>query len=85
MTLPDAGPLVALLDKRDPYHTVAVVAAGKLPAGPLVTTWPCLSEAMYLIGRAAGWAGQAELWGWVAAGQVVVREAGPGGRPGWPT
>ncbi len=78
MILVDAGPLVALLDRRDPYHSVAVAAAADLPAGPLVTTWPCLSEAMYLLGRAAGWAGQAELWGWMATGQVVIREAGPG-------
>jgi predicted nucleic acid-binding protein len=70
MTLTDAGPLVAL---RDPYHDIATGAAATLPAGPMVTTWPCLSEAMYLLGKAAGWPGQAELWGWIAGGQVVVR------------
>jgi predicted nucleic acid-binding protein len=78
MTLADAGPLVALLDRRDPYHPLAVAAAARLPSGPLATSWPCLKEAMYLLGRAAGWAGQAELWGWVADGRVVVRESGPG-------
>ena len=78
MTLIDAGPLVALLDRRDPYHLRAAAAAAALPAGPLATTWPCLVEAMYLLGRAAGWPGQDALWAWVAAGQVVVREAGPG-------
>lgn len=78
MTLADAGPLIALLDRRDPHHAVATAAAATLPAGPLVTTWPCLTEAMYLIGRAAGWPGQAELWGWVDAGQVVLWEARTG-------
>ena len=56
----------------------ALLAAAGLPAGPLVTTWPCLTEAMYLLGRAAGAAGQDALWGLAAAGRLVVREAGPG-------
>lgn len=77
MTLTDAGPLIALLDSRDPHHAEAAAAAAGLPAGPLVTTWPCLTEAMYLIGRAAGWPGQAALWGWVADGRVALRESGP--------
>jgi len=76
MILADSGPLVALLDRRDPYHSEAVAAAAGLSAGPLLTTWPCFTEAMYLLGRAAGWAGQSELWGWVANGQVVIRGSG---------
>jgi phytoene desaturase len=26
----------------------------RLPPGPLVTTWPCLTEAMYLVAEAGG-------------------------------
>jgi predicted nucleic acid-binding protein len=54
MTLADAGPLVALISRNDPYHSLAMKAAATQPAGPLVTTWPCVTEAMYLLGRAAG-------------------------------
>lgn len=78
MTLTDTGPLVALLDRGDPYHRAASVAARSLPPAPLVTTWPCLTEAMYLLGRATGFAGQDALWGMIAAGRLVIRESGPG-------
>jgi uncharacterized protein len=50
MTLTDAGALVALLDADDPYHTACVAVAQRLPAGPLLTTWVCFTEAMYLLG-----------------------------------
>lgn len=78
MTLTDTGPLVALIDRGDSYHRAAGVAALALPPAPLVTTWPCLTEAMYLLGRAAGSSGQEALWVMIAAGRLVVREAGPG-------
>jgi uncharacterized protein len=48
MTLTDTGPLVALLDADDPYHGACVAAAERLPSGPLLTTWVCFTEAMYL-------------------------------------
>ena len=32
---------------------------------PLLTTWPVLTEAMYLLGDAAGWPGQRALWAMV--------------------
>ena len=77
MTLTDTGPLVALLNRNDPYHEAARAAAAGLPPRPLLTTWPCHTEAMYLLGRAAGFAGQDALWGMVAAGRLVLRDATP--------
>ena len=77
MTLTDTGPLVALIDRSDPYHQAARLAALGLPPAPL-TTWPCLTEAMYLLGRAAGSAGQEALWAMIAAGRLAVREPEPG-------
>ena len=59
MTLTDAGVLVALLDADDPYHTACVAAAQRLPAGPLLTTWVCFTEAMYLLGSVGGYRYQA--------------------------
>lgn len=62
MILTDTGALVALLDRDDPDHAVCVNAAKHLPAAPLLTTWPCFTEAMYLLGEVGGYRYQAELW-----------------------
>ena len=55
MTLTDTGPLVALVNKNDPNHRRCLAATRHLPAGPLVTTWPCFTEAMYLVFQAGGY------------------------------
>jgi predicted nucleic acid-binding protein len=61
MTLVDAGPLIALLDSREPDHQ-RCVAALKTINLPLLTTWSAFTEAMYLVGRAGGWPAQKALW-----------------------
>lgn len=61
MTLTDAGPLVALLDAGEDDHELCVLSLRALSL-PLVTTWPAFTEAMYLLGRAGGFAGQQALW-----------------------
>ena len=76
MTLTDTGPFVALLNRNDPNHAACVEAAKALPAGPLVTTWPCFTEAMYLLGRAGGYPGQEALWRLLDAGRLVLHGAG---------
>ena len=67
-TLTDTGPLVALVNANDPYHDQANGILSRLPKVPLVTTWPCFTEAMYLLFQAGGYLAQEELWGWVADG-----------------
>ncbi|KAA0224684.1 PIN domain-containing protein [candidate division KSB1 bacterium] len=62
MILTDTGPLVALLDKDDSHHAACVEASKHLPAAPLVTTWPCFTEAMYLLGEVGGYRYEAEFW-----------------------
>ena len=74
MTLTDTGALVALLDVNDPYHAECVAAAQHLPAGPLLTTWACFTEAMYLLGAVGGYRYQAALWQLRAAGRVVLHD-----------
>jgi predicted nucleic acid-binding protein len=47
--LVDAGPLVALVDADDQFHK-RCVATLKTLREPLVTVWPPVTEAMYLLG-----------------------------------
>ena len=77
MTLTDAGALVALLDADDPYHASCVAAAEHLPAGPLLTTWVCFTEAMYLLGTVGGYRYQAALWNLRATGRLVLHDLAP--------
>lgn len=75
MTLCDTGPLVALIDQSDRSHARCVSALQGLPPSPLITTWACLTEAMYLLGRAGGFAAQDELWGFCADDLVKIHAA----------
>lgn len=74
MTLTDTGPLVALINKNDSNHRRCLDTAKRLPAGPLVTTWPCFTEAMYLVFQAGGYPAQAELWRWRTAGRLILHD-----------
>ena len=70
MTLCDTGPLVALIDRSDRHHERCVEALATLPPEPLVTTWPCWVEALYLVGRVGGFSAQEKLWTYVEEGLV---------------
>ncbi|MGZ8217262.1 type II toxin-antitoxin system VapC family toxin [Methylomagnum sp.] len=72
MILIDTGPLVALINKNDPNHGVCVQATKFLPRERPLTTWPCFTEAMYLLFRSCGHPAQAELWRWWAAGRLAL-------------
>ena len=77
MTLTDAGPLLALLDRSDQHHPRSVAVARRLSSGPLLTTWPCFTEAMYLLGEAGGYRYQAALWSLRSTGRLVLHEISP--------
>jgi predicted nucleic acid-binding protein len=47
-TLVDAGPLIALFDKSDSYHTRAVSFL-KQSQGFLITTWPVITEVSHML------------------------------------
>lgn len=71
MTLTDAGPLIALIDRGEAAHERCVAALATLRA-PMVTTWPAFNEAIYLLGSAAGWPAQEALWRLVERGDLVL-------------
>jgi len=77
MTLTDTGPLVALLDADDSSHAACMAAAGRLPSGPLLTTWVCFTEAMYLLSSVGGYRYQAALWALCAAGRLALHDLTP--------
>ena len=43
----------------------------------MVTTWPVLTEAMYLLGDAGGWPAQRALWGMIEREALVLAELQP--------
>ena len=71
-TLTDTGPLVALINRNDPNHRTCLNASRRLPAGPLLTTWPCFTEAMYLVHRTGGFPAQAALWTLRSTGRLIL-------------
>ncbi len=61
MILCDSGPLISLIDKHDADHALCLSLLPQI-SGPFITTWPCLTEAMHIVGRRHGIAGQNSLW-----------------------
>lgn len=71
MTLTDAGALVALVDKNQPHNLRCRTTFATLSL-PLVTTWPALTEAMYLVSRIGGWPLQRNLWKYIEEGVLQI-------------
>jgi len=74
IVLVDAGPLVALIDRTDPYHQRCAAALATL-RDPLGTVWPAFTEAMYLLRYDPQ--DQRALWDMVNVGGVRFVEIGP--------
>ena len=75
MILTDAGTLIAILDRGEEHHQACVECLAEL-AGPMLTTWPAFTEAMYLLGEAGGWLAQDTLWALVEQGDIEIAEQG---------
>jgi uncharacterized protein len=74
VTLTDAGPLIALLDRTERHHRACSAVLQDLPAQPMLTTWPCFTEAMYLLGQAGGHRYQAALWKLRTGGRLLLHD-----------
>lgn len=79
MTLTDTGLLVGIIDEDDKHHAACAVELPGLDA-PMVTPWPCFTEAMYLPGASLGHSGQDGLWKLVDKGILVIHESSPAER-----
>ena len=70
----DAGPIIAIMDRRDTNHK-ACVDALKTITLPMVTVWPVLGEAWYVIKRHGGPADA--VLHWVEARHFRMARIGP--------
>jgi hypothetical protein len=69
---------VALLNDRDTDHERCSTTLRALRTDQLVTTWLCLTEAMYLLGRWGGIRAQNALWTYIRDGLVSLYAPDPG-------
>lgn len=74
MTLIDAGPLIALIDTGDPLHAACLEASRRLKVKQMATTWPCFTEAMFLLGTVGGYRYQERLWRIRRDGKIDILE-----------
>lgn len=73
MILCDAGVLLCLVDRTQPQHENyknLVMRVNK----PMVTTWACLTEAMYLSLHRGGWVMQKQLGEMILDGLLTIYE-----------
>jgi len=71
--LTDTGPIVAIVDVGDDKHSVCMAIVRSLPSAPILTTWPCFTEAMYLLANVGGYRYQERLWQWRRDGRIFPR------------
>jgi predicted nucleic acid-binding protein len=64
--------MVALFDRSDQYHVICTQRLPLLPPNSLLTTWPCLTEAMHFLGRAGGFSQQDRLFEFIARGALKL-------------
>lgn len=67
----DTGPIVALFDKDDKYHRTCIEILKGIKE-PLVTTWPVLTEAFYLLNFS--WRVQDDLWEFIHRGGIRIED-----------
>ena len=71
MTLTDAGVLFALVDKKQEAHSRCRSTLPQI-SKPLLTPWPCFTEAMYFAYKTGGWERQRLLWELLNSGLLRI-------------
>ncbi len=71
MTLVDAGPLIACVNRGDRYHRWSADQI-RGETDPLLTTEAVLTEAIFVAGSRLGWTAQEALWRVVVRGDLIV-------------
>jgi uncharacterized protein len=69
----DAGVLLCLVDRTQPQHNIYKNAVMRLEK-PFITTWSCLTEAMYLALHRGGWQMQKQLAQLLLNKMLIVHE-----------
>lgn len=71
----DTGPMVAMILRNDQHYAVTVKTMRSLPDTRFLSTWSCLTEALHLLGRDAGWEAQDELLDYFDDGLIALHQA----------
>lgn len=69
MIIIDTGPIVALFDRDDNYHKTCLGILKGIKE-PLITTWPVITEAFYLLNFS--WQVQDDLWEFIQRGGILI-------------
>ena len=73
MIIADAGPLVAILNADDKYHTACVDVLGRYP-GPIIVPAPVVTEVAFLIQRDAGSEAEAQFLDSLVRRELIVED-----------
>jgi uncharacterized protein len=73
----DAGPLVAMVLRNDMHYRATRTFMESCANQQFITTWSCLSEAMYLVGRDEGWHAQTALFEMIERGLLEIHDSRP--------
>lgn len=65
--------MISLIDGSDHSHSLCRAALPALEK-PIVTVWPCYTEAMYFLGKSLGYPGQQALWRLRSSGILTLKE-----------
>ena len=71
--LVDAGPLIAIVDSKDPHHSACVRTLESLVL-PFYTTWPVLTEVSHFITRRGSEQNRRAFWRLVRRGAIVPHD-----------